>query len=103
MSVRYTITALIEDAGDAEKYLHWLQTGHVQDIKACGALSVEIVKLDPDFDSSTIRVESSYVFSSRDALQQYLDGPAIALRKEGQAKFGHIKRERRIGDIIFSL
>lgn len=102
MKIRYTIVANIEDPTDVPKYVDWLKNGHVQAIKAGGASVVEVSIMDSD-GSGVTKVESSYVFPSREILEIYLDGPAKELRKEGLEKFGHIKRERRIGSIEFEI
>ena len=102
-AVRYTITANIEHAEDVEAYVDWLENGHVQASKANGALSVEGSRLDPCDTSGITRIESSYVFPSRDSLQRYLEGPALVLRKEGMERFGHIRRDRRVGSIDFAI
>jgi hypothetical protein len=63
-----------------------------------------VIVLEREADN-VIRVESSYIFSSREALQAYFDGPALALREEGKKLFidtGKVSFTRRIGEIAFS-
>ncbi len=70
-----------------------------------GALSGEIDILEREGDSP-IRLEATYIFDTREALQAYFDGPALALRQEGKELWidtGKVTFERRISKIAFRI
>lgn len=101
--VRYTVTANIGTKEVVEEYLEWLKAGHVQALIDAGALSAEInvVETEP---TEGKKVDATYVFSSREALQAYFDGPAAALREDGKVRWmdtGKINFSRRIATIDF--
>ena len=56
--------------------------------------------------SEGIKVEATYVFPSRESLQAYFDGPALALREDGKTRWmdtGKINFARRISSIEFTI
>jgi Domain of unknown function (DUF4286) len=99
--VRYTVTATLSSPSVLEEYLDWLRNGHVQAVVAGGAEVAEVCVVD---DPDKTQVDSSYVFPSREVMQAYFDGPAIALREDGKLKFvdtGKVTFARRISEIRF--
>lgn len=92
----YSVTATIPDAASAEEYVRWLVDGHVEGVLLGGAETGEVVRLEGE----PIRVETRYVFSSREAFAAYEAGPAIALRSDGKQRFPSERGftfERRVG------
>ncbi|RYY84522.1 hypothetical protein EON63_09095 [archaeon] len=76
----------------------------MQLVVAGGARTAEVVVLESD--DQTVRVESIYLFDSRDALQAYFDGPALELREDGKKLWvdtGKISFARRVGEVVFSM
>ena len=89
-----------------EEYLRWLEAGHVRAVVVRGgALSAEIIILDAGEDEKKgmeVVVESSYLFPSRAALEEYQVGPALELKAEGKALFidtGKISFTRTTGRV----
>jgi hypothetical protein len=92
----YSVTATIPDAASAEEYVQWLVDGHVEGVLLGGAETGEVVRLDGD----PIRVETRYVFPSREAFNAYEAGPAAELRADGKRRFPAergFQFERRVG------
>lgn len=84
MRLSYVVTAELESEEVRDRYLAWLGTGgHARDVCAAGASSCEVVLLD----GAAIRVETRYVFASREAFERYEREEAPRLRAEGRALF----------------
>lgn len=94
----YSVTATIEDPAVASEYAGWLLQGHTDAVLRGGALSARVIRLDGE----TRRIETQYVFPSRDIFADYEAGPAIALREEGRRRFAGrgVTFERRWGEIL---
>jgi hypothetical protein len=105
--VYYIVTATINTDVETnlQRYVDWLKGGHVQAVVATGALSGDVVVLDPaEPGAPSTEVQSVYVFPSRSVLQAYFDGPAQELRKEGKELWidtGIVSFRRSIGNAVF--
>ena len=99
----YSVTATLPDEATAERFMAWLVEGHIADVVEGGARSGHAIRLDSE--SGEIRIESRYLFPSREAYDAYCEGPALALRAEGVEKFGNagVSFERRAGQIALSV
>lgn len=111
----YTVTAEIDDAAVARRYVAWLLGGpggagsHAAEVIAWGGTRAEVCLLDAEegagpggaADSAgATRVECRYEFPSRGALERYLREGAPALREEGRRLFlsgGGVRLSRRVG------
>jgi hypothetical protein len=105
LKVRYTVTANVINKDTLVEYINWLKSGHAQALITAGALSAEISVVDVEEGASPV-VEATYVFNSREDLQAYFDGPALALREDGKTRWidtGKIAFSRRISSIDFSI
>lgn len=97
--ILYTVTATLPDEPTAAEYVAWLEDGHVDEVIAAGAHSGMIVRLE----GSPIRVQTQYVFSTRETFDRYVQREAPALRAEGLKRFPPergIAFSREIGEII---
>lgn len=107
-AIAYTVTAILPDASWAERYVAWLEDGHIDQVIKGGAHSAMIVRLDADppvpGDPATARrVEVRYIFSTREMYDRYVSEFAPALRAEGQKLFGPetgVRFERRTGTVV---
>ncbi|MCL4742643.1 MAG: DUF4286 family protein [Phycisphaerales bacterium] len=100
-AIVYTVTATLPDRPTAERYLDWLRDGHVDAVVAAGAHSAMIVRVTDPPDP--IRVETRYVFPTRQALDDYLANHAPALRAEGAERFGPetgVRFARTVGEVV---
>lgn len=100
-AVAYTVAALLPDQETERRYLDWLCDGHVDAVVAAGARSGMIVRVREP--SHPIKVETRYIFATREDLQRYLDHHAPAFRAEGLARFppgSGVRFERTIGDVV---
>lgn len=109
--ILYAVTASLPDEPLRDEYVAWLTGGHVQDVIAAGAIEARVVVLDPEPPSSpgenaTFRVESVYIFPTRQALETYFRDHAPRLRAQGVARFASrgVTFQRRIGRVagVFS-
>jgi len=96
----YAVTASIEDDATATEYLDWLTQGHVAQVLKGGAESALIVRLARFAHDQPVRLETQYVFPSREAFDAYEQGPAIELREDGRQRFADrgVSFERRVGE-----
>ncbi len=102
----YAVTASLPDEPLRDEYVAWLTGGHVQDVIAAGAIEARVVVLDPEPSEKVgVRVESLYMFPTRQALDAYIRDHAPRLRAEGVAKFGDrgVTFTRRIGPVVLAL
>jgi hypothetical protein len=86
-TIAYTVTATFPDQATMDEYIAWLQDGHVDQVIACGAHSVMIVRLDRPAATDPHRVEARYLFSTRSGLDHYIKDHAPLLRAQGLARF----------------
>ncbi|HVZ93665.1 MAG TPA: DUF4286 family protein [Phycisphaerales bacterium] len=104
-AVAYTVTAILPEETIAERYIAWLEDGHVDAVIAGGAHSATIVRLDrePSDPPGVERVEVRYIFPTRAVFEKYVEVYAPALRSEGIKLFGPdsgVRFERRTGTIV---
>lgn len=85
-AVYYAVTATLPDLATRDEFVHWLRTGHVQDVLRGGAVRAEIIVLDPEADR--LAVKAVYAFPDRTTFERYVAEHAPRLRAEGVAKFG---------------
>ncbi|MDX2118971.1 MAG: DUF4286 family protein [Planctomycetota bacterium] len=106
--ILYAVTAALPDPRLRDDYIAWLTGGHVQEVIAAGASEARVVVLDPDpnpaaeaGENATFRVESVYIFPTRQALETYFRDHAPRLRAEGVARFASrgVTFQRRIGRV----
>jgi hypothetical protein len=83
MPLLYTVAATFPDAALAADWLRWLETGHVGEVLAGGALAAEVVQMDGAAHSYEVR----YRFPSREAFERYEKDHAPRLRAEGLRLF----------------
>lgn len=99
--IAYTVTATLPDERVCSAYVEWLQDGHVDAVIGAGAHSAMIVRLeDPPLP---IRVQTRYIFSTREALDRYLREHAPGLREDGLRRFGPetgVSFAREIGRVV---
>jgi len=98
MRIAYTVVATLPDEETARDYLAWLRDGHVAAVVEGGAEEGVIVRIEDP--ATPIRVETRYVFPSREAYDRYVAETAPALRADGIERFGEsVAFERRLGRI----
>lgn len=100
--IAYDVTATLPDEATAAEYIAWLEDGHLDKVIEGGAHSAMIVRLDGPAGGS-VRVETRYVFSTRENFDRYVEKFAPALRAEGLKRFpagSAVAFERRTGVIL---
>lgn len=101
--IAYTVTATLPDEPTMRKYAAWLSDGHLQDVLNAGAASAQLVILDADPTDPPHRVQSDYIFHSRESFDSYTNEKAPALRAQGLALFGPdsgVTFSRTVGSIL---
>ncbi len=105
--ILYVVTAMLPDEALAEAYLAWLTDGHVAEVVAAGAERGDVVRLDVpqtcDSGSSTVRIQTCYVFPSRETFETYCRDHAPRLQAEGRARFGRargVRFTREVGVLV---
>jgi len=101
--IAYTVTATLPDEPTARRYIAWLEDGHVDAVIAGGAHSAMIVRLLDEPAPGPIRVETRYIFATRELFDRYLAEHAPALRQEGLALFGPgsgVSFSRTVGRVV---
>lgn len=108
--IAYMVTALLPDEATALEYIAWLEDGHLDKVIEGGAHSAMIVRLDGDSGggggsggSGGARVETHYVFATRELFDRYVEKTAPILRAEGLRQFPPergVRFERRLGVIL---
>ncbi len=94
----YAVRTELPSRALADEFLDWLQSHHIADVVAAGALVGEAVLLDGE----PCVVESRYAFESREAFARYEAEGAPALRAEGLARFGPgrgVRMSRSVGEL----
>lgn len=82
----YVVTATFTKPALRDSYISWLRGGHTAAVLAAGAATAEIILPD----ANPPRVQTRYVFPSREAFLQYESWHAPALRAEGLRLFGPV-------------
>jgi len=83
----YTVTAETESPDAAEAYRAWLLGGHIQSVIEGGASRGELIQIESE-PGDPIRIQSRYIFQSREMFETYEREYASALREEGIRLFG---------------
>ncbi len=98
----YMVVATLPSDEARDRYVSWLEDGHVDQVIAGGAHTAMIVKLEPD-PAGRPRVMTQYIFSTRELFDRYVAEHAPALRAEGLRLFGPqtgVSMHREIGEIV---
>lgn len=102
--IAYMVTALLPDEATALEYIAWLEDGHLDKVIEGGAHSAMIVRLEGGSGGAgSPRVETHYVFATRELFDRYVEKAAPVLRAEGLKKFPPergVRFERRVGVIL---
>jgi FMN phosphatase YigB (HAD superfamily) len=78
----YEVDAEAHDEQTLERYLTWIETEHLAEVRACaGVRRAELIRLDG------LRARTSYRFESRFAYARYLERDAPRLRARGRELF----------------
>jgi hypothetical protein len=85
--IAYTVSARCPSPEVAQRFISWLQGGHVSEVCQAGALSGQVILHDLPPGEPPI-VEVRYLFPDRAALARYLADHAPRLRAEGLKGFG---------------
>lgn len=94
--IRYEVEAETRDAATAADFLSWMRYEHGPDLLGVrGCVQFQAVRLK----DTLIRCE--YVFVNQAALDEYLAGPAAAMRQKGKDRYGEdrVQFTRRTGEI----
>jgi hypothetical protein len=97
--VAYTVTASLPDTPTRDLYEAWLLGGHVEQVRAGGAETAQVVRLS----EPPMAVQTRYEFASEAAFERYLRDHAPALRADGLARFGSLSGvsfRREVGTIL---
>jgi hypothetical protein len=99
--ILYSVIATLPDEATRAQYIAWLEDGHLDHIIRAGAHSAMIARvIDPP---SPLRVETRYIFSTRDLYDRYIAETAPRLRAQGLQRFGPdrgVSFERRLAEIL---
>ena len=79
----YTVQCTFEDPTVARDWSRWLFDEHFDDLRTCGALSCELVRVDAP---GTV-LQARYRFADRSAFDAYVAEHADRMRSEGLARF----------------
>lgn len=87
--ILYAVIATLPDDRAADEYIAWLEDGHVDAVIRAGAHSAMIVRLEREAADSDARprVQTQYVFGTRELFDQYVAHHAPTLREEGLRRF----------------
>ena len=83
MKIAYTVSCTFTDPAIADRWMDWLENGHLADVVDAGAESAYAVRLDGE----PACCEARYVFASREAFEAYERDHAPRLREEGLTLF----------------
>lgn len=102
MAFAYTVIGDFDDAAVAGEWVDWLTHGHLQAVLDGGALSAEVVRLEPT-QAAPLRLEVRYRFADHAAFQRYERDAAPALRADGLARFPPsrgVRLTRVLGEVL---
>jgi hypothetical protein len=105
MAFTYTVIGDFDDAAVAGEWIDWLRNGHLKAVLDGGALSAELVRLEPTA-AAPLRLEVRYRFADRAAFERYERDVAPALRADGLARFPPsrgVRLTRVLGEVLASL
>lgn len=97
----YVVCCAFSDEAVRDRWLAWLAEEHCADVCRAGALSAELVALDPQ-GGADFEIEIHYVFASRQSFEVYERDEAPRLRAEGLRFKGtdDVRFSRKTGEII---
>ncbi len=81
--IAYSVTCTVQNESLAREWLEWIESEHLGEVIAAGALDAEVVILD----GNPMRCEARYHFASREVFNIYEREHAPRLRNEGLKKF----------------
>lgn len=81
--IAYSVTCTFQNESLAREWLEWIESEHLADVIAAGAIDAEVVILD----GNPMRCETRYHFASREEFNIYEREHAPRLRNEGLKKF----------------
>ena len=81
--IAYSVTCTFQNESLAREWLEWIETEHLGEVIAAGAIDAEVVILD----GNPMRCEARYHFASREQFNIYEREHAPRLRNEGLKKF----------------
>ena len=81
--IAYSVTCTFQNESLAREWLEWIESEHLADVIAAGAVDAEVVILD----GNPMRCETRYHFASREEFNIYEREHAPRLRNEGLKKF----------------
>ncbi len=81
--IAYSVTCTFQNESLAREWLEWIESEHLGEVIAAGAIDAEVVILD----GNPMRCEARYHFASREQFNIYEREHAPRLRNEGLKKF----------------
>ncbi len=81
--IAYSVTCTFQNESLAREWLEWIESEHLGEVIAAGAIDAEVVILD----GNPMRCEARYHFASREEFNIYEREHAPRLRNEGLKKF----------------
>ena len=81
--IAYSVTCTFQNESLAREWIEWIETEHLGEVIAAGAIDAEVVILD----GNPMRCEARYHFASREQFNIYEREHAPRLRNEGLKKF----------------
>ena len=81
--IAYSVTCTFQNESLAREWLEWIESEHLAEVIAAGAIDAEVVILD----GNPMRCEARYHFASREEFNIYEREHAPRLRNEGLKKF----------------
>ena len=81
--IAYSVTCTFQNESLAREWPEWIESEHLADVIAAGAIDAEVVILD----GNPMRCETRYHFASREEFNIYEREHAPRLRNEGLKKF----------------
>lgn len=103
MPFQYTVSATFSTASLAQEWIAWMRDEHATQVIAAGALSAEVVRLDCQDASDSIRCCVQYEFASRVEYERYIQDHAPRLRSDGLRLFPPergIQYVRSAGEVV---
>lgn len=98
-AIAYTVLAMFTSKEEQDRYITWLQAGHIDEVIAGGAETAAVVRMDAGLGEIN-RVEVRYMFRTRDAYDKYIDHVAPGLRAVGLKEFppeSGVRFDRSVG------
>ena len=100
-AIAYTVAATFPDPATRDRYIAWLEDGHIDAVVQAGASSAMIVRITDPPDPPVVEVR--YIFANHDTFDRYVRVHAPDLRAAGLRLFGPetgVRFARRVGTIL---